>query len=206
MLGLRCNDTYTYIPGPPCCCRAAPGAAAYPTHMLHFAHRPSPHTCAWASIAAAAQMYLVHTLACPCTPHAWMYIAHACTKRVRVHRAASLQLQEQLTLKPSLAKKLNEKIRLLEGEVEELRATSRVTELERKVAVGWFVGCFYGPFLVRRLAGCWLLVGLAWLRYLPLQQRCCRMRSMLCGSVDRMRVWAQNPWGRLLAAPWSAFP
>ncbi len=45
------------------------------------------------------------------------------------------QLQEQLTLKPSVAKKLNERIRSLEIELEITRNESRVDELERKVAV-----------------------------------------------------------------------
>lgn len=53
----------------------------------------------------------------------------------------TLQLQEQLTLKPSLAKKLNERIRSLEIELEITRNESRVDELERKVAVRLRFSC-----------------------------------------------------------------
>jgi hypothetical protein len=38
-------------------------------------------------------------------------------------------------MKPSVARKLNEKIRALESELEELRSNKRVKELERKVQV-----------------------------------------------------------------------
>jgi len=41
-----------------------------------------------------------------------------------------------MILKPSVARKLNEKITLLEGELEELRSNKRVRELQRKVQVG----------------------------------------------------------------------
>lgn len=41
--------------------------------------------------------------------------------------------QEQLTLKPSVAKKLNEKIRALEAELQETRQVSKVADLEKKV-------------------------------------------------------------------------
>ncbi|KAL6764159.1 hypothetical protein V8C86DRAFT_1677915 [Haematococcus lacustris] len=43
------------------------------------------------------------------------------------------QLQEQLSLKPSVAKKLAEKIKALEAELATTRAASRVIDLERKV-------------------------------------------------------------------------
>lgn len=46
-----------------------------------------------------------------------------------------LQAQEQLTMKPSVAKKLNERIRHLEAEIDVLRCESKVTELEKKVQV-----------------------------------------------------------------------
>lgn len=43
-------------------------------------------------------------------------------------------------MKPSVARKLNEKIRALEAELEELRSNKRVKELERKVQVGFTCG------------------------------------------------------------------
>jgi len=45
------------------------------------------------------------------------------------------QAQEQLTLKPSVAKKLNERINALEAELAITRKQSNIAELEKKVAV-----------------------------------------------------------------------
>lgn len=45
------------------------------------------------------------------------------------------QMRDEMHLKPSVAKKLNEKIRSLESEVEELRTLNKVQELEKKVQV-----------------------------------------------------------------------
>lgn len=48
-------------------------------------------------------------------------------------------MRDELNMKPSVAKKLNEKIRTLEAEVDELRGMHKVRELEKKVQVrcGW---------------------------------------------------------------------
>jgi hypothetical protein len=48
-------------------------------------------------------------------------------------------------MKPSVARKLNEKIRALESELEELRSNKRVKELERKVQVREGTQCSQGP-------------------------------------------------------------
>jgi hypothetical protein len=40
-------------------------------------------------------------------------------------------------MKPSVARKLNEKIRALEAELDQLRSNKKVKELEKKVTVSW---------------------------------------------------------------------
>eukprot|EP00955_Chlamydomonas_euryale_P039466 351398-Chlamydomonas_euryale.AAC.3 len=45
------------------------------------------------------------------------------------------QANELLSLKPTLAKKLNDRIKSLQAEIEVLRSDTKVNELERKVAV-----------------------------------------------------------------------
>jgi hypothetical protein len=69
-------------------------------------------------------------------------------------------------MKPSVARKLNEKIRALEAELEELRSNKKVKELEKKVQVR------AGP----DVAGVWA--------------RCCRIG----GGVDGLELggaWCQ---------------
>ena len=46
-----------------------------------------------------------------------------------------LQANDLLSLKPTLAKKLNDKIKSLQAEIEVLRSDTKVNELERKVQV-----------------------------------------------------------------------
>lgn len=50
-------------------------------------------------------------------------------------RTSPNQAREEMSMKPSVARKLNEKIRQLEAELEELRTARKVKELERKVQV-----------------------------------------------------------------------
>lgn len=51
----------------------------------------------------------------------------------------ALQARDEASMKPSVARKLNEKIRGLEAELEELRSNKKVKELEKKVQVSsWF--------------------------------------------------------------------
>jgi hypothetical protein len=45
------------------------------------------------------------------------------------------QARDEASLRPSLARKLNEKIRALEGELELLRTNKKVKDLEKKVQV-----------------------------------------------------------------------
>ena len=45
------------------------------------------------------------------------------------------QANELLSLKPTLAKKLNDKIKSLQAEIEVLRSDTKVNELERKIQV-----------------------------------------------------------------------
>jgi hypothetical protein len=45
------------------------------------------------------------------------------------------QARDEASMKPSVARKLNEKIRALEAELEELRSNKKVKELEKKVQV-----------------------------------------------------------------------
>ena len=52
----------------------------------------------------------------------------------------NLQANELLSLKPTLAKKLNDKIKSLQAEIEVLRSDTKVNELERKVQVGVWGG------------------------------------------------------------------
>lgn len=58
-------------------------------------------------------------------------------------------------MKPSVARKLNEKIRALEAELETLRTNKKVSELERKVKV--LISCFCSQLIVgqgpRRVQG-----------------------------------------------------
>ena len=48
---------------------------------------------------------------------------------------APSQAQDQISMKPSVARRLNDRIRTLEAELGTLRDASRVTELEKKVQV-----------------------------------------------------------------------
>lgn len=50
--------------------------------------------------------------------------------------ARCAQAREEALMKPSVARKLNERIRSLEGELELLRSNKKVSELEKKVQVG----------------------------------------------------------------------
>ena len=54
---------------------------------------------------------------------------------------APTQANDLLSLKPTLAKKLNDKIKSLQAEIEVLRSDTKVNELERKVQVGagWII-------------------------------------------------------------------
>jgi hypothetical protein len=49
--------------------------------------------------------------------------------------AAVLQARDEASMRPSVARKLNEKIRALEGELELLRTNKKVKDLEKKVQV-----------------------------------------------------------------------